>query len=156
MPQTTDMPSRQIATRREAATTADPTRASAISALTQREQLFAAAIAEHLADLLQHRPRVHLVDAATLAAALGVSRDFVYAHANELGGERIGNGPRGRLRFDLDNALAAYAPNPASKEPPAPPKPTPKRRRRKPTSGATRLLPIRGTTPSLQASQGHP
>jgi len=148
------MPSRQNATRRAAATTAEPTRVSAISALTQREQLLAAAIAEHLADLLEHRPRVRLVDAATLAAALGVSRDFVYAHANELGGERIGSGPRGRLRFNLDNALAAYAPNPAGKEPPLPPKPISKHGR-KPAGAATRLLPIRGT-PSLQTRQGRP
>jgi hypothetical protein len=132
------------------------TPATTAPALTQREQLLAAAIAEHLADLLHHRPRVRLVDAATLATALGVSRDFVYAHANELGGKRIGNGPRGRLRFDLDKALAARAPNPTSKEPPAPPKPTPKRRHRKPTSDTTRLLPIRGATPSFQASQGRP
>jgi hypothetical protein len=136
--------------------TDDATTATTAPALTQRERLLAAAIAEHLADLLHHRPRVRLVDAATLATALGVSRDFVYAHANELGGERIGNGPRGRLRFDLDNALAACAPSHASKEPPAPSKPNPKRRHRKPASGATRLLPVRGTTPSLQTSQGHP
>jgi hypothetical protein len=132
------------------------TPATTAHALTQRDRLLAAAIAEHLADLLHHRPRVRLVDAATLATALGVSRDFVYAHANELGGERIGSGPRGRLRFDLDQALAACAPKPTGEESPAPPKPAAKRRRRKPTSGATRLLPIRGTTPSLQASQGRP
>jgi hypothetical protein len=127
-----------------------------MSALTHREQLLATAIAEHLADLLHHRPRVRLVDAATLASALGVSRDFVYAHANDLGGERIGNGPRGRLRFDLDKTLAAFAPRAAGQEPPQPPVPTPKRRHPKPTSNATRLLPIRGATPSLRANQGRP
>jgi hypothetical protein len=41
-----------------------------------------------------------LVDAATLARALGVDRSWVYAHAQELGGIRLG-GPQGRLRFDL-------------------------------------------------------
>ena len=136
--------------------TDDATPGVTAPALTQRERLLASAIAEHLADLLHDRPRVRLVDAATLATALGVSRDFVYAHANELGGERIGSGPRGPLRFDLDNALAACAPSPAGKEPPAPPQAHPQRRHRKPTSGAPRLLPIRGTTPSLQASQGRP
>jgi hypothetical protein len=121
--------------------------------LTQRERLLAAAIAEHLAELLHDRPRVRLVDAATLATALGVSRDFVYAHASELGGERIGSGPQGRLRFDLDRALAACASNPARKEPPQPPT-TSSKRRRKPTSGATRLLPIRGAATTLDGSVG--
>jgi hypothetical protein len=130
------------------------TTAAAAPVLTQRERLLAAAIAEHLADLLHHRPPVRLVDAATLAAALGVSRDFVYAHANELGGERIGSGPRGRLRFDLDKALAACTPSPVSKEFSQPIVPTAKRRRRTATSGAARLLPIRGRTPGLQIVQG--
>jgi hypothetical protein len=40
-----------------------------------------------------------LVDAATLARELGVERDWVYAHADELGAIRLG-GPKGRLRFD--------------------------------------------------------
>jgi hypothetical protein len=44
---------------------------------------------------------VRLVDARTLARALGVDRSWVYAHAEELQVVRIGNG-RGRLRFDLD------------------------------------------------------
>jgi hypothetical protein len=39
------------------------------------------------------------VDAATLAAEFGVERDWVYAHAEELGALRLG-GPKGRLRFD--------------------------------------------------------
>jgi hypothetical protein len=54
--------------------------------------------------------RGRLVDAAVVADALGISRDCVYAHAAELGGKRIGEGPRGRLRFDLDQALAALTP----------------------------------------------
>jgi hypothetical protein len=139
------------------ATQSGPHNASAAAVapvLTQRERLLAAAIAEHLADLLQHRSSVRLVDAATLAAALGVSRDFVYAHASELGGERIGSGPRGRLRFDLDRALAARVPSPVSKELPEPPTATSKRRRRKPTGGVTRLLPIRGAATTLDRSGG--
>lgn len=42
-----------------------------------------------------------LVDAACVAERLGVSRDFVYAHAEELGVRRLGSGPRPRLRFNL-------------------------------------------------------
>ena len=41
------------------------------------------------------------VDAATLAQQLDVDRDWVYAHAGELGAIRLG-GPRGRLRFDVE------------------------------------------------------
>lgn len=46
------------------------------------------------------------VDATALAKHLGVDRDWVYAHASELGALRLG-GTHGRLRFDLDQALAA-------------------------------------------------
>jgi len=90
---------------------------SATPTLTPRERLLADAIAERVADLLHDRsPRPRLVDAATVADALGVSRDCVYAHAAELGGERIGSGPRGRLRFDLYRALAAWTACSTSKE----------------------------------------
>ncbi|HTT28129.1 MAG TPA: hypothetical protein VMG37_06945 [Solirubrobacteraceae bacterium] len=45
-----------------------------------------------------------LVDARQLAHELGVSLDFVYSHAGELGAMRLGSGPRARIRFDLDRA----------------------------------------------------
>lgn len=45
-----------------------------------------------------------LVDAATLGRELGVSRQFVYDHAEELGVLRLGSGSRPRLRFDLEVA----------------------------------------------------
>jgi len=44
--------------------------------------------------------RTPLVDANALAAELGVSRDFIYEHAAQLGVLRLGAGPRARLRFD--------------------------------------------------------
>jgi hypothetical protein len=47
-----------------------------------------------------------LVDAAELASTLGVDRGWVYAHAKELKGVRLG-GPRGRFRFDVDAVLRA-------------------------------------------------
>jgi hypothetical protein len=50
-----------------------------------------------------------LVDAATLAQALGVDRGWVYAHAEQLGGIRLG-GPQGRLRFDLAGIGDRFAP----------------------------------------------
>lgn len=45
-----------------------------------------------------------LVDARQLARDLGVSLDYVYAHASELGAMRLGAGPKARIRFDLDRA----------------------------------------------------
>jgi hypothetical protein len=48
-----------------------------------------------------------LVDARQLALDLGVSLDYVYAHATELGAMRLGSGPKARIRFDLDRARQA-------------------------------------------------
>ncbi len=66
-----------------------------------------AALADALVARLQ-RPSGGLVDAQTLADYLAVDRSYVYQHASELGARRLG-GPGGRLRFDLDHALAAHA-----------------------------------------------
>jgi hypothetical protein len=69
----------------------------------------AAELAPLLADmrpLARHPSR--LVDAATLAAMLGISRDAVYHHAAALGAIRIGDGPRGRLRFHPEIALEGW------------------------------------------------
>jgi hypothetical protein len=127
-------------------------------ALTLRERVFVDAIAARLAELLRAEPTCGvLVDAATLASKLGVSRDCVYAHADELGGERIGNGPRGRLRFDLGQALAAWTTRCHSKEShtPNPPAPTddPARPRRQRMGSSPGLLPIRGTATTLDDSE---
>lgn len=61
------------------------------------------AIAARVAELLRTSagtPRY--VDAAELARTLGVDREWVYAHAAELGAIRLGR-PQGRLRFDLEH-----------------------------------------------------
>ena len=50
-----------------------------------------------------------LVDAATLASELCVARAWVYEHREELGVVELGNGPKPRLRFDLEVARAATA-----------------------------------------------
>jgi hypothetical protein len=80
--------------------------------------------------------RAPLVDAATIATELGVSRDYVYEHAAELGALRLGGGKRARLRFDPATARAALsryvseqslADSPSVGGEPAPPAP---RRRR--------------------------
>jgi hypothetical protein len=57
-------------------------------------------VAELIDSALTAAPAVRYVDAAKVARALGVERDWVYAHARELGAVRLG-GPQGRLRFDL-------------------------------------------------------
>jgi hypothetical protein len=68
------------------------------------------AIAEVLADVLTergvvaaepHRPQ-RVLTAADVAEILDRDRRWVYAHAEELGAFRYGDGPRGRLGFDLE------------------------------------------------------
>lgn len=63
-------------------------------------------IATRVVELLraEHAPatlaNVRFVDAAEVARVLGVTRDWVYLHARELGAIRLG-GPHGRRRYDL-------------------------------------------------------
>ncbi len=49
-------------------------------------------LAECIGERLCEAAATRLVDATTLARDLAVSRDFVYAHAHDLGGQRIGAG----------------------------------------------------------------
>jgi hypothetical protein len=61
-------------------------------------------VAQRVVELLQADPSTRdarLVDAATLARLLGVTRSYVYGHAAELGGVRLGAGSRPRWRFDV-------------------------------------------------------
>lgn len=67
-------------------------------------------LADRIADRLRNgtqRGR-QLVDAQTLADELGVRRETVYAHADEFGVIRLGEGPKPRLRFDLETAREAF------------------------------------------------
>jgi hypothetical protein len=48
-----------------------------------------------------------LLEPKQLAHALNVSLDYVYAHAADLGVMRLGEGPKARLRFDLQTARTA-------------------------------------------------
>jgi hypothetical protein len=77
------------------------------------------------------------VDVATVARELGMSEAWVYRHADELGVERRGSGPKARLRFDLERARAAFIQAPPSVEAPR----NDRARRARPT---TPLLPVRG------------
>src|SRR5437879_4577362 len=67
-------------------------------------------LAERVAEKLRTEPAppAAMVDAATIADALGLSRDTVYAHAADLGGVKVGDGERPRWRFDLERARAAW------------------------------------------------
>jgi hypothetical protein len=59
-----------------------------------------------VAELRKERPRAaaadEWVDVKEKARILGVSPDTVYGHADELGVERIGSGPKALLRFPRD------------------------------------------------------
>lgn len=115
----------------------------------QREEI--EAIADRVAELLkveegtagQQDGRPVLVDAATLARILGVSRATVYANADELGAIRLGSGRRARLRFDPRRWLSVPGstdPGAGSDHPSS--RAAPSREERHPS---TRLLPIRPT-----------
>jgi hypothetical protein len=71
-------------------------------------EAIAEATAARLAEIVSASPGTFaLVDARQLARDLGVSLDYVYAHASELGAMRLGSGPKARIRFDLDRARQA-------------------------------------------------
>jgi hypothetical protein len=71
-------------------------------------EAIAEATASRLAEIVSSAPGTFaLVDARQLAIDLGVSLDYVYAHATELGAMRLGSGPKARIRFDLDRARRA-------------------------------------------------
>ncbi|HUB99070.1 MAG TPA: hypothetical protein VMS11_04525 [Solirubrobacterales bacterium] len=67
------------------------------------------AIARRVVVLLEERGlrQRELIGAAELARRLGVDRSWVYSHAIELGAVKLGDGPRARLRFDLEIAERA-------------------------------------------------
>ena len=102
-------------------------------------------------------PPAKLVDAQTLSNVLGVSRDCVYDHAVELGGVRIGEGPRGRLRFDLEQALTAWTSRSPSKGSRAPKSPgstgSSAGRRRRHMGSSAQLLPVKGSTRPVDAKK---
>jgi len=96
-------------------------------------------------------PAAQLVDAARVAAELGASRDWVYAHADELGAIRLGDsgdGRRPRLRFDLAVVADRLTARDAGERSqpavvPAQPQVSPRRRARSLGTDVD-LLPIRG------------
>jgi hypothetical protein len=81
---------------------------SAVGGAEKATQVAADEIARRVADLVVGRVRepFRLVDTQTLARMLAVSEEWVRAHAAELGAVRVGDGPKGALRFDLARVRA--------------------------------------------------
>lgn len=107
------------------------------------------AIAARVADLLGERSGADrsLVSPATLARLLDLSAEWVRDHGVELGGVRMGDGPKARWRFDpveaRERLLALRAPAPVRA--PAPRLPQQLR-----TDG--RFPPIQGPRPTRRAA----
>jgi hypothetical protein len=66
-------------------------------------------IARRVAELVDDRIRepFRLLDTKTVARMLAVSEEWVREHAAELGAVRVGDGPKGALRFDAARVHAA-------------------------------------------------
>jgi hypothetical protein len=102
------------------------------------------ALAHRVAELVLDSEAVQFIDAIEVAHRFGVSRDWVYAHAEELGAVRVGNGSRPRLRFDVKKVSERFGSLTGSREP-----------QRENRSAVRRgsdveLLPIKGDTPAGQ------
>jgi hypothetical protein len=105
------------------------------------EQIDLNALAHQVAELLTRSSAsmaVGLLTARQVAARFNVDRGWVYAHADELGVIRLGQGPRPRLRFDPAVVAQRLVSRPAST--------VPARRPTRPGS-ATPLLPINPSRP---------
>jgi hypothetical protein len=90
-------------------------------------------------------PGPSALDAAAVAERFGVSRAWVYEHAEELGALRLGGGSRPRLRFDPVRVEAALSRrrdrSSLDAEVPAPAANRPRRRRHR-SGSEVELLPV--------------
>jgi len=92
------------------------------------------AIAYEVARVLRRGDAAGLLTAREVAARFKVDRSWVYAHANDLGVIRLGNGPRPRLRFDPVVVAQRLQARPSGAATPPPPNQV---------RGGGSLLPIR-------------
>jgi hypothetical protein len=77
---------------------------------TKQVERLADLVAARVAELLlSGRDGRDLIDAAEVARRFGVSRDYVYQHADELGAIRVGTGSRPRLRFNPATVKERFA-----------------------------------------------
>jgi len=117
------------------------------------DEAFVEALARRVVELIRSEGTTpvarRMVDAGTLARELGVERSWVYAHRQELGGVKLGTGPKPRLRFDVETARELLASS-TSKEWRTPQTPVAadgsSQRHRQRSGSGPRLLPIRGAT----------
>jgi hypothetical protein len=77
------------------------------------------ALAAEVAQLLGRPEPDGLLTARQVASRFNVDRSWVYAHANELGVIRLGNGSRPRLRFDPAVVAQCLLPSPLAAAPTA-------------------------------------
>jgi hypothetical protein len=116
------------------------------------------ALALRLAELMGDSARAERwIDANEVARRHGVSRAFVYEHADELGAIRVGAGPRPRLRFDPaavgERLAAAVAPGGPKSRPPGTPAATAPRHPAGASNSRGGLLPIRGASQPSSAAK---
>lgn len=77
-------------------------------------------VAARVAQLLERQGREtppELLTAGELAHQLRVERPWVYKHRHQLGGQRIGDGPKAPWRFDLQTAVQAFKHGAATRHP---------------------------------------
>jgi len=79
-----------------------------VPGLTQADvEAIAECVVEQMKEVLRPRLWFGLADAAEVARRLRVHENWVYAHADELGAIRLGDGEKARLRFDLERVARA-------------------------------------------------
>lgn len=113
-----------------------------------------AAIVEGVFEMLEREANgpaeTALVDASEIAQRLGRSPAWVRSRAHELGGIRLGSGPRPRHAFDPEVAMAmatVITSDASTTSPPSAPEQASRRAPRRtdaPTTTRVPLLPIRG------------
>jgi hypothetical protein len=70
-------------------------------------EAIAACVVEQVKEVVRPQLWFGLADAAEVARRLRVHENWVYAHADELGAIRLGDGEKARLRFDLGRVARA-------------------------------------------------
>lgn len=108
------------------------------------------AVARRVVELLREEAGEAL-PASEIARRFGLSRAWVYAHADDLAAVRIGTGPRPRLRFypsRVSRYLDACSEGSRSDPPETAAASDTLRRRRSASGQRTDLLPIRGQEPA--------
>jgi hypothetical protein len=111
-----------------------------VSRLTRADvEAIAACVVEQMREVVRPQLWFGLADAAEVARRLRVHESWVYAHADELGVIRLGEGEKARLRFDLGRVARALGVTDAERGGRGPGRP-----RRHGLSASVRLIEGRG------------